>query len=97
MLKRTICGTKGYVHNAVVCKGSMTDLFSISHLIHRFCTYTAQKIQYVCTCFCTTLCGTLSMENRCPVPFGTEHLFLRTKDQSDRPVETEECRQWKRK
>ena len=40
----------------------MTDLFSISHLIHRFCTYTAQKIQYVCTCFCTTHCDTLSME-----------------------------------
>ena len=64
MFKRTICGTEGYVHNAVVCKGSMTDLFSISHLIHRFCTYTAQKIQYVCTCLCTTLCGTLSMEKQ---------------------------------
>ena len=78
MLKRSTYGKKGHIYDALVCKGSMTDLFGISHIIHRFYTYTAQKIQYICTCFCTTHCDTLSMEKQmsCAIWYRTSVFAL---------------------
>ena len=78
MFKHTTRGKKGHIRNADVCAYSMSDLSSISHMIHRFYTYTAQKIQYICTCFCTTHCDTLSMEKQmsCAIWYRTSVFAL---------------------
>ena len=64
MFKRMICVGKSRIGNIIIFKYLMTYLAVISHRIHILYTYTARKMQYICTCFCTASCDMLNMEKQ---------------------------------
>lgn len=64
MFKRMIHTRKSRIDNTVICNYPLPHLSVISHKIHILYTYTARKMQCICTCFCTAPCDMLSMEKQ---------------------------------
>lgn len=51
-----------YSHYTGIYEDLRAHLLGLSHAIHTFYAYSAQRKQLVCTCFCTIPCAMLSME-----------------------------------